>query len=865
MASVQEQLKLKRAPSDIWSVKEQLCLASSVLKSGDQNWMSVSRSLKTMIGEDSSRPADWFSQKSCAQQYDYLLEKTDIPKRQKRESGETTSELIVRRLTEDRIAELTKTIADQKEEYLKLKSEVEALRNEKAANEKYKQMWLAIQEEEKQKSLAKEESRTASPNHCQLKKELPKNSASPIQTTRVVTGQQILVNKLTSPKTTPVASKPDNISNVVENRPSSSAPTLSMLLQQPSVSSEKILQKLETSPLKSLPGCSKTQSSPETKPTRVSQDSETPPTEELVSDTFEVLASDQDLQASKEKVDEIKSDPVKNIQESVTDSKLENLLSRNESKDELSKQSSMNISFDHSDEKIDDSSFSTSAGGDISMEEIDSCSSKIAEIIGTSIENIEPDLDTTESMEDVEKSLESKIDSLENKTTESSTVSKESSGCSLKELEAPATISSPKQKSDEAAENTQANEKSIVDISKQDKTKDQSESTGRESKEKLLKESTSDTKKLDEKKKSSSGKTVEKPVKDMETVSETTKSGKDKAEISEGKQKLKNPLAVSKSKHEESSSKKVENITSELQCEKSDDNSANKDVVSDIDSSDSSKKLNTNIEIMDSIKIEPEDSKTSDDNTDVSESDKCVGKSVKKELVKEEEKVKEEFKSDEVVIKQENIESEENSIQSDKEEPSMVKFSGNQVVKTYSKKQNAKLDTELENDSGEETADYRAWKKSVLMLHNRLATHKYGSIFLRPITEDQAPGYHSIVFKPMDLSKIKKNIDNGTIRSTAHFQREIMLMFQNAIMFNKQTTQVYKMTVEMQEDFLQQLEVLHKATAESSFRRETRTAASFSSEIMDSGVKRRWSHNTSNLQTSETPRMKKLRKSKNDS
>lgn len=31
-------LKLKRVPVDTWSIKEKLCLASAVLRSGDQNW-----------------------------------------------------------------------------------------------------------------------------------------------------------------------------------------------------------------------------------------------------------------------------------------------------------------------------------------------------------------------------------------------------------------------------------------------------------------------------------------------------------------------------------------------------------------------------------------------------------------------------------------------------------------------------------------------------------------------------------------------------------------------------------------------------------------------------------------------------------
>lgn len=40
----------------------------------------------------------------------------------------------------------------------------------------------------------------------------------------------------------------------------------------------------------------------------------------------------------------------------------------------------------------------------------------------------------------------------------------------------------------------------------------------------------------------------------------------------------------------------------------------------------------------------------------------------------------------------------------------------------------------------EDDRDYRNWKKSVMLVYNRLATNKYASLFLKPITEEQAPG-----------------------------------------------------------------------------------------------------------------------------
>lgn len=130
MSSVEQRLQLKREPIDKWSVREQLCLASAVARSGDQNWMSVSRSLKTF--GDPNRPSDWFHQKNCAAQYGALLANVETPKRKKRTAGgdfgiETPSESIFRQLKSERIAELKKLLAEEKSEYLKLQENMVVL------------------------------------------------------------------------------------------------------------------------------------------------------------------------------------------------------------------------------------------------------------------------------------------------------------------------------------------------------------------------------------------------------------------------------------------------------------------------------------------------------------------------------------------------------------------------------------------------------------------------------------------------------------------------------------------------------------------------------------------------------------------
>jgi bromodomain-containing protein 8 len=59
----------------------------------------------------------------------------------------------------------------------------------------------------------------------------------------------------------------------------------------------------------------------------------------------------------------------------------------------------------------------------------------------------------------------------------------------------------------------------------------------------------------------------------------------------------------------------------------------------------------------------------------------------------------------------------------------------------------------------------------------------------------------------MDLSTIKKHIDNGVIRTTAEFQRDMMLMFINAMMYNNVEHDVHKMAMSMYNDVMMHIEV----------------------------------------------------------
>lgn len=69
----------------------------------------------------------------------------------------------------------------------------------------------------------------------------------------------------------------------------------------------------------------------------------------------------------------------------------------------------------------------------------------------------------------------------------------------------------------------------------------------------------------------------------------------------------------------------------------------------------------------------------------------------------------------------------------------------------------------------------------------------------------------------MDLQKIKKNIENGAIRTTSEFQRDIMLMFLNATMYNTHDHNVYHMAHHMMKDAVSTIQVCFPYSLDSSY------------------------------------------------
>ena len=64
----------------------------------------------------------------------------------------------------------------------------------------------------------------------------------------------------------------------------------------------------------------------------------------------------------------------------------------------------------------------------------------------------------------------------------------------------------------------------------------------------------------------------------------------------------------------------------------------------------------------------------------------------------------------------------------------------------------------------------RNFPRTSATLTNDISAHKLASIFAKPITDREAPRYHSLIHRPQDLKSIKQAIANGNRALTAAFE-----------------------------------------------------------------------------------------------
>ncbi|XP_072697279.1 bromodomain-containing protein 8 isoform X10 [Canis lupus baileyi] len=802
---------LSTGPTEPWSIREKLCLASSVMRSGDQNWVSVSRAIKPFA--EPGRPPDWFSQKHCASQYSELLETTETPKRKRGEKGEvveTVEDVIVRKLTAERVEELRKVIKETQEKYRRLKRDAELIqaghmdsRLDELCNDIVMKKKLEEEEAEvKRKATdaayqARQAVKTPPRRLPTVMVRSPIDSASPggdyplgdltattmEEATSGVTPGTLPSTPVTSfpgiPDTLPPGSAPLEapMTPVTDDSPQKKmlgqkatpppSPLLSELLKKGSLlpTSPRLVNESEmavasghlnsTGVLLEVGGVlpmihgGEMQQTPNTVAASPAASVSQPDTcvpMEAVGDPHTVTVSMDSSEISMI-INSIKEECFRSgVAEAPGGSKAPSI----DGKEDLDLAEKMDIAVSYTGEELD------------------------FETVGDIIAIIEDKVDDHPEVLDV-AAVEAALSFCEENDDPQSLPGPWEHPIQ-QERDKPVSLPAPemtvKQERLDFEETENKGIHELVDIRepsveiKMEPAEPEQGISGPEIVAGVVPAPSMEppelrSQELDEEPRSiatgeiaeadvSSGKGDETPL----TTVKTEASPESMLSPSHGSNPIEDPLeAETQHKFEMSDSLKEESGTifgSQIKDAPGEDEE--EDGVSEAASLEEAKEEDQGEGYLSEMDNEPP----------VSESDDG-------------------FSIHNATLQSHTL---ADSIPSS---PASSQFS-------------------VCSEDQEAIQAQKIWKKAIMLVWRAAANHRYANVFLQPVTDDIAPGYHSIVQRPMDLSTIKKNIENGLIRSTAEFQRDIMLMFQNAVMYNSSDHDVYHMAVEMQRDVLEQIQ-----------------------------------------------------------
>uniref|UniRef100_A0AAR2JMW2 Bromodomain-containing protein 8 n=1 Tax=Pygocentrus nattereri TaxID=42514 RepID=A0AAR2JMW2_PYGNA len=715
---------LSLGPTEPWSVREKLCLASSVMRSGDQNWVSVSRAIKPF--SEPGRPPDWFSQKHCASQYSELLETTEAPKRKRGEKGEvveTIEDVIVRRLTAERIDELKKLLKDTQEQYRKLKKEMDLIQTGHM-DSKLEELWGEIEQKKKQEEEEAEQKRRiteAAYQARQAAKNTPKRL--PSVTVRSPLGASSPSMDVPHPDTPQPMADESCPSPVV----SGSYPFLQLIISKVTVEPEYPLGSLvDESPQKKL----------------LNQKA-TPPPSPLLS---ELLKKGNLLSASPRLVS--------------TGQRVKVSCTRHQTEREfcgggerkggwmICRLFNSKSCFTHNYSGWCECDRNILLFISVGVEQASSLEGELVEedLVAVSYMGDELDLETVgDIIAIIEEKVDESVEVLDAAAVEAALSLCEEAVAGGHALSGPwehqafkpvdpepsvqprvaagAPISLPMPEAQEA--------EPAVPLQEVGEARGPEAAPG---------DSIS----------------AAPPETGQPQGSEQQGAEQKEAEESRGREEEqtenRTPSPCLKTESEEWAQPEAE-----TPCLDSEDSSASGRDPKEVKEEDGGSEVDADegMEMKECV----EGAYLSEVDPPASESEDGYGTNSQRYTTAD----------------------------STASSPASSQFS-------------------ICSEDQEALQAQKIWKKAIMLVWRAAANHRYASVFLQPVSDDIAPGYHSIVHRPMDLSAIKKNIETGQIRTTAEFQRDIMLMFQNAIMYNSSDHDVYHMALEMQRDVLEQIQ-----------------------------------------------------------
>ncbi|KAI9209662.1 uncharacterized protein BJ171DRAFT_484660 [Polychytrium aggregatum] len=118
----------------------------------------------------------------------------------------------------------------------------------------------------------------------------------------------------------------------------------------------------------------------------------------------------------------------------------------------------------------------------------------------------------------------------------------------------------------------------------------------------------------------------------------------------------------------------------------------------------------------------------------------------------------------------------------------------------------------------------KAWKRTALMIWSKIADHRCGNVFMHPVKKEHVPDYFDIIKQPMNLATIKNRIRDGEITTNAEFHRDLLLILNNARLYNREDSEIYKHTTEMNDYVEAEMRTLLYCTEEYAGRRSNGSA-----------------------------------------
>ncbi|XP_040428997.1 bromodomain-containing protein 8 isoform X8 [Cygnus olor] len=730
---------LGAGPTEPWSIREKLCLASSVMRSGDQNWVSVSRAIKPFA--EPGRPPDWFSQKHCASQYSELLETTETPKRKRGEKGEvveTVEDVIVRKLTAERVEELKKIIKETQEKYRQLKKDAELIqaghmdnRLEELCNE------IMIRKKmEEEEAEVKRKATDAAYQARQAIKNPPRRLTgvmvrSPAGSTSP--GGDYALGDLSQPAVDEASpGVGENEMAVASGHMNSSG----VLLEVGSV-----LPVLHSGEMQSAPGAV-----PASPAASVSQP-EACVSMEAVSDSHTVTVSMDSSEISMI-IDSIKKECLGSAAGSAAGSSKDHCM---DGKEDLDLAEKMDIAVSYTGEELD---FDT---------------------VGNIIAIIEDKVDDNPEVLDaavVEAALSSFCEDTDDPQALPGPWEHPIRQEHEKQAQIPQVSVTVKQERLECEEPEAKGIRELMGIGElgsEIKTEPAEQEQNQLGAEETI---------------PATARVTETPELRSQEIEEDQRAAVAAGESSE--------IEIESTKGEDT-------MHSTVKTETPPDDDSSPPQVPNVSEDSSQADVQHKFELSDSMKEEARALFRSQMKDGQGEEDDEDGASEAASL----EEPKEEDQGEGYLSEMDNEPpvSESDDGFSVHNAPLQSHTLADSIPSSPASSQFSVCSEDQEAIQAQ-----KIWKKAIMLVWRAAANHRYANVFLQPVTDDIAPGYHSIVQRPMDLSTIKKNIENGLIRTTAEFQRDIMLMFQNAVMYNSSDHDVYHMAVEMQRDVLEQIQ-----------------------------------------------------------